>query len=134
MNMKRALSLAMAGALSLSLLAGCGGGASETPAPAGSPPAETTPAPSPPPPFQPGGTPPPRRPRRPFFSLSPLNAFSLQKSPPGKGFGRGVFGCQGRRLSAVHRFAGGACPSPTCLPAMTGHMGRPDARPAENPL
>ena len=31
-------------------------------------------------------------------------------------------------------FAGGACPSPTCLPAMTGHTGRPDARPAENPL
>ena len=31
-------------------------------------------------------------------------------------------------------FAGGACPSPTRLPATTGHMGRPDARPAENPL
>ena len=34
MNMNRALSLAMAGALGLSLLAGCGGNAASTPAPA----------------------------------------------------------------------------------------------------
>ena len=56
MNMKRALSLAMAGALSLSLLAGCGGGASETPAPEGTTPAETTPATSTGTAFKLGGT------------------------------------------------------------------------------
>ena len=56
MNMKRALSLAMAGALSLSLLAGCGGGASETPAPEGTTPAETTPVESTGAAFKLGGT------------------------------------------------------------------------------
>ena len=56
MNMKRALSLAMAGALSLSLLAGCGGGASETPAPEGTTPAETTPVESTGTAFKLGGT------------------------------------------------------------------------------
>ena len=42
MNRKRALSLAMAGALSLSLLAGCGGGSAETPAPEGTTPAQSS--------------------------------------------------------------------------------------------
>ena len=42
MNRKRALSLAMAGTLSLSLLAGCGGGSAETPAPEGTTPAQSS--------------------------------------------------------------------------------------------
>ena len=44
MKMNRALSLALAGALGLSLLAGCGGGSTSTPAPAETGSSETTPA------------------------------------------------------------------------------------------